>query len=244
MGDKYGEVFTQDLPQQPPLYIVSSHRLTHELCDQKRFHKVLHPSLESIREFAGNGLFTSYHDEPEWGQAHRILMPAFNPAALAQMYEGMADVAEQLMLKWSRTRDDEAVDIPGDCTRLTLDTIALCSFSYRFNSFYSEKLHPFVDAMVNGLKDSGKRSHMPDLVNKLNVPGSRRYFRDIATMNETVDSLIAERKAKPHDPGYEDVLDVMLNASDPQSGKSLSDENLRYQLITFLIAGHETTSGF
>ena len=243
MGDKYGEVFTQDLPQQPPLYIVSSHRLTHELCDQKRFHKVLHPSLESIREFAGNGLFTSYHDEPEWGQAHRILMPAFNPAALAQMYEGMADVAEQLMLKWSRTRDDEAVDIPGDCTRLTLDTIALCSFSYRFNSFYSEKLHPFVDAMVNGLKDSGKRSHMPDLVNKLNVPGSRRYFRDIATMNETVDSLIAERKAKPHDPGYEDVLDVMLNASDPQSGKSLSDENLRYQLITFLIAGHETTSG-
>ena len=243
LGDKYGEIFLHDLPQQPPLYIVSSHRLTHELCDQKRFHKAIHPSLEAIRNFAGNGLFTSYFDEPEWGNAHRILMPAFNPTALKGMYSGMTDIAEQLMLKWTRTRDDEPVDIPGDCTRLTLDTIALCSFSYRFNSFYSEELHPFVSAMVNGLKDSGKRSHLPGWMNTLNVRGTRRYWRDIKTMEETVDALIAERKDHPTPSGNKDVLDVMLNAKDPKTGEKLSDENLRYQLITFLIAGHETTSG-
>lgn len=243
LGDKYGEIFLHDLPGQPPLYIIGSHRLTHELCDQKRFHKAIHPSLEAIRTFAGNGLFTSYYDEPEWGQAHRILMPAFNPAALREMYEGMTDIAEQLMFKWARTRSDDPVDIPGDCTRLTLDTIALCSFSYRFNSFYSEKLHPFVAAMANGLKDSGKRSHMPDVLNKLNVPGTRRYDRDITTMKDTVDSLIAERKENPRTTENRDVLDVMLEAKDPKTGAKLSDENLRYQLITFLIAGHETTSG-
>ena len=243
LGNKFGEIYRHVLPGQDPLYVVSSHRLVDELCDQKRFHKALHPSLTAIRTFAGNGLFTSEHDDPEWARAHRILMPAFNPLALEAMFNDMTDIADQLMLKWSRTRDDEPVDIPGDCTRLTLDTIALCSFSFRFNSFYKEELHPFVNAMVNGLKDSGSRSHMPDLINTLNVKGTRRFQRDCRTMEETVDALIAERKENPSPQGEEDVLDVMLNATDPETGEKLSDENLRYQLITFLIAGHETTSG-
>ena len=61
-------------------------------------------------------------------------------------------------------------------------------------------------------------------------------------MENTVDELISERRRNPSAEGDEDVLDVMMNAEDPSTGEKLSDENLRYQLITFLIAGHETTS--
>ncbi len=43
-------------------------------------------------------------------------------------------------------------------TRLTLDTIALCGFGYRFNSFYAEQMHPFVDAMVRSLAEAGARA--------------------------------------------------------------------------------------
>lgn len=78
---------------------------------------------------------------------------------------------------------------------------------------------------------------------KLDVLGERQFQTDIKTMNETVDALIAERREHPSPKGEEDVLDVMLSATDPETGQGLSDENLRYQLVTFLIAGHETTSG-
>ena len=54
----------------------------------------------------------------------------------------MLDLAEQLMDKWSRVNPDDDVDVPADMTRLTLDTIALCGFGYRFNSFYRDTEHP------------------------------------------------------------------------------------------------------
>ena len=63
----------------------------------------------------------------------------------------MIDIAEQLCLKWERLNPDEPIDVTADMTRLTLDTIALCGFSYRFNSFYRDTEHPFVAAMMRAL---------------------------------------------------------------------------------------------
>lgn len=243
LGNKYGEIYVQQIPGRAPLYIVGSYRIVDELSDEEKFKKVVHPAISAVRDFAGNGLFTAEQEDPEWDKAHRILMPAFNPVALKSMYDGMVDIADQLMLKWSRTRSDADVDVTSEFTRLTLDTIALCSFSFRFNSFYSEELHPFVDAMVDGLAESGKRAHALELQKKLNVLGERRFQKDIKTMEETVDFLIAERRANPSPEGEEDILDVMLSAKDPSTGEGLDDQNLRFQLVTFLIAGHETTSG-
>ncbi|MCY8174102.1 bifunctional cytochrome P450/NADPH--P450 reductase CypB, partial [Bacillus inaquosorum] len=61
-------------------------------------------------------------------------------------------------------------------------------------------------------------------------------------MKSLVDRMIAERKENP-DENIKDLLSLMLYAKDPVTGETLDDENIRYQIITFLIAGHETTSG-
>lgn len=243
LGRKYGEIYLQQIPGKPPLYIISSHRLVDELFDETRFKKVIHPAIAHVEPFAGNGLFTAETDDPEWEKGHRILMPAFSPMALKGMYEGMADVAEQLLLKWTRTRDDEVIDVTEDFTRLTLDTIALCSFSYRFNSFYSEGMHPFVSAMVGGLYESGRRAHAIDIQKKMMVYSQHKFDQYISTMHDTVDKLIEQRKRHPHSKSEWDILDIMLTAQDPVTGEKLSDKNVRFQLVNFLIAGHETTSG-
>ena len=243
LAEKHGRFYRQVIPGTTPFYVVSSFALVDELSDESRFHKLVHPALQVIRNFAGNGLFTSEFDDPDWGKAHRILMPAFNPLALRSMYGQMTDIADQLMLKWSRSSSDAAIDVASDFTRLTLDTIALCSFSYRFNSFYTEGFHPFVNAMARGLHHAGRKAHALEIQKKLDFFGEHRFQGDIETMEKTVDELISERRRNPSPKGDEDVLDVMMNAEDPSTGEKLSDENLRYQLITFLIAGHETTSG-
>ncbi len=63
-------------------------------------------------------------------------------------------------------------------------------------------------------------------------------------MNEIVDELIRERRAAKADASSKrDLLGLMLEGKDPRTGEPLDDLNIRYQIVTFLIAGHETTSG-
>src|ERR671927_433521 len=105
---------------------VSSQELVNEICDEKRFGKVLGVSLRQVRDFIGDGLFTAETEEPNWQKAHRILMPAFGPKALTKMFAGMDDILEQLLLKWERLGPTARIDVADNATRLTLDTIALC----------------------------------------------------------------------------------------------------------------------
>ncbi len=128
-------------------------------------------------------------------------------------------------------------------TRLTLDTIALCAFDYRFNSFYQNEMHPFVAAMVDALDEAGQRGRRPNMLSNLMVVTKRKYEADQVVLAKVADQLIAERRQDPRGLEKHDLLNVMLNGVDTVSGEKLSDENIRFQLVTFLIAGHETTSG-
>jgi len=78
-------------------------------------------------------------------------MPAFSTSAVRGMYDDMMDIATQLTAKWERFGPKHVIDPAEDFTRLTFDTIALCSMSYRLNSFYRESSHPFIQAMVDFL---------------------------------------------------------------------------------------------
>ncbi|CAI3796964.1 bifunctional cytochrome P450/NADPH--P450 reductase [Pseudarthrobacter sp. MM222] len=222
---------------------ISSQQLVNEVCDESRFGKVLGRALREVRDFTGDGLFTAETQEPNWQKAHRILMPAFGPAALKRMFSGMDDIAEQLLLKWERLGPAVRIDVPDTTTRLTLDTIALCSFSYRFNSLYREEMHPFVGAMVRVLVESGQRGRRLPVQNKIMLRRRHQLEEDNALMFEVADQMISDRRRNPSPPGSEDILDTMLNAADPLTGERLPEDNVRYQMVTFLVAGHETTSG-
>ena len=67
-------------------------------------------------------------------------------------HPSMVDIAEQLVKKWERLNADEEIDVVHDMTALTLDTIGLCGFDYRFNSFYRRDYHPFVESLVRSLE--------------------------------------------------------------------------------------------
>ncbi len=126
--------------------------LVDDACDEDRFDKLISTPLRKVRAFTGDGLFTAWTFEPNWHKAHAILLPNFGLKAMQGYMPQMVNVAEQLVAKWSRLNPEDAIDVPEDMTRLTLDTIGLCGFDYRFNSFYRDELHPFVQAMVRALQ--------------------------------------------------------------------------------------------
>src|SRR5215475_2087383 len=155
--------------------ILGSQELVNEVCDESRFSKKVHRPLEVIRDFARDGLFTAYNDEPNWAKAHRLLMPAFGPIGIRSMLDKMEDIADQMLLRWERFGRDAVIDIADNMTRLTLDTIALCAFDYRFNSFYQNEMHPFVAAMVGALEEAGARGRRPKVASRLMLHAKRRY---------------------------------------------------------------------
>ena len=224
-------------------YVASSRELVDELCDEKRFTKRVGAALQEIRPVAGNGLFTADGKDPSWGKAHRILVPAFGPIAIRGMFDRMIDIADQMFTRWERFGPNAVVDVADNMTRLTLDTIALCAFDYRFNSFYQDQMHPFVAAMVGALKEAGDRSRRPKVMNSLMLARARDFEANRNLMHSVARELIAERRRDPRGNEKNDLLNLMLNGVDPVSGEKLDDENIIYQMITFLIAGHETTSG-
>lgn len=143
-----------------------------------------------------------------------------------------------------RARYGDGVSIPvtDDFTRLTLDTIALCAMDFRFNSFYKDgELHPFVQSMGNALTECERQSQRPDVINAMRGQAQKELQRDNKIIHVTSMEIIKRRRERPIDAL--DLLNSLLHGRHPKTGKGLSDDNIVANMITFLIAGHETTSG-
>lgn len=242
MADEYGPIFKMEFFGGFSTIVLSGHEWVAEVCNDAKFDKSLAGGLHFVRAFAGDGLFTGKTQEPNWQKAHNILVPSFSQQAMKGYHSMMVDIALQLVQKWARQNPNEEIDVPDNMTRLTLDTIGLCGFNYRFNSFYQREHNPFIISMVNSLDEAMHQSIRLPIQNKLAISKKRQFEADIKSMFSLVDELIAERREQG-DQGETDLLARMLTAKDPQTGEQLDDENIRFQIITFLIAGHETTSG-
>ncbi|EKM58057.1 uncharacterized protein PHACADRAFT_139651 [Phanerochaete carnosa HHB-10118-sp] len=223
------------------MFVVSTAKLMNDVSDDKKFFKNINGPLFLVRNAVGDGLFTAYNEEPNWSLAHRLLMPAFGTASIRGMFPDMVDIASQLVLKWDRFGPKHRIDPAEDFTRLTFDTIALCAMSYRLNSFYRESSHSFIQSMGDFLVECNLRANRPGLLTSVMMQTNAKYDSDIKTLTGLADEIIAERRRNPTDK--KDLLNIMLYSKDPKTGEMLSDLNIRNNLLTFLIAGHETTSG-
>jgi cytochrome P450 / NADPH-cytochrome P450 reductase len=242
LAKELGPIFWLDM-MGAPIVIVSGHDLVEELSDEKRFDKAVRGPLRRVRAIAGDGLFTADTTEPNWGKAHNILLQPFGNRAMQSYHPSMVDIADQLVKKWERLNADEEIDVVHDMTALTLDTIGLCGFDYRFNSFYRRDYHPFVESLVRSLETIMMIRGLP-MENLWMQKRRRGLAGDVAFMNKMVDEIVAERR-KNTDAAADkkDMLGAMMTGVDRATGEQLDDVNIRYQINTFLIAGHETTSG-
>ncbi|KAF2468655.1 cytochrome P450 [Lindgomyces ingoldianus] len=241
LSDIYGSIWKFQLGGAARV-VVASQALMNEITDETRFSKIVSASLKEVRNGAHDGLFTAYGtEEKDWGIAHRILLPVFGPLTIRAMFDEMHDIASQLVMKWARHGPDHIIQVTDDFTRLTLDTIALCAMDYRFNSYYSEEVHPFIQAMADFLKASGDRARRGAIAQMFYRQESQKYWENIELLRKTSQEVIKTRKEHPSDK--RDLLNAMLNGVDPKTGEKMTDDSVIDNMITFLIAGHETTSG-
>lgn len=168
-------------------------------------------------------------------------MKAFGPLSIRNMFDEMHEVASQMALKWARQGPHEPLDVSGDTTRLALDTVALCSMGFRFNSYYRQDLHPFIRAMNEVLDEAGRRANrfMPSVFYHSH---NKKFRENIKLLRTTAREVLDARKTEQGPNKRKDLLTAMLDGVDPKTGKKMTDESIIDNLITFLVAGHETTA--
>jgi cytochrome P450/NADPH-cytochrome P450 reductase len=147
----------------------------------------------------------------------------------------MNDIACQLALKWARLGPDQTISATNDFTRLTLDTIALCTMDYRFNSFYQEGMHPFVAAMTRVLRAGSEANQLSGILKGMLPSHAAALQKDKDLQKQIAMEIVQKRR----DSGIErkDLLNAMIYNKDPKTGQGMSDALIAANMQTFLIAG-------
>lgn len=227
------------------MVVVSGPDLYAELGDEKRFGKHVGFGIAAAREFLDDALFSAYTDEPNWSRAHNILMPAFTLPAMKKYHDTMLDTVRELLAHWDRRLQSGPVDVHTDTSKLTLETIARIGFGYHFDPFTRGEPDPYAAAVMRTFAYVGRSAYripVDWLERIVHHRANTQMDADVAYIRRVVDEVIAARRASP-EPAPDDLLALMLTTADPATGEYLDDANVRNQVITFLNAGHETTSG-
>ncbi|WP_244467469.1 cytochrome P450 [Nocardia vulneris] len=226
--------------------IVSGARLAAECCDETSWARCLAGPVKMLRDVVPEGLFTARTSNPLWGQARRILTPGFSQAAMRVYHDAMTSVADDLIAHWS-TAADGKVDVHEAMTAATLEVIGRAGFSRRLGllgpgDVDGSESRQFAQAFAEILSwFSGQANDLPLVGTVRTLARARRIRAQIAAIRGYVDAVVADRK-KHDDDEVHDLLGLMLTTSDPETGELLPASNVSEQVLTFLVAGHETTA--
>jgi cytochrome P450 len=219
------------------LHLFSHPDLADEILIQQsdRFVKVYDPRKPvGLALVLGNGLVTSSGEV--WKRHRRIIQPVFHRSRMAAMADRMAQAGEQRIAGWAN-HVGESVDIAAEMMLLALEVISQTMFT----TSVAQHTDQISRALRVSLKYAFDSFHNPLHPPRWLPTARNREFRQVmAFMDGLMYGLIAERRRNGASHG--DLLDLLLQAQDEETGSGLSDQELRDEALTIFAAGHETTA--
>jgi hypothetical protein len=237
LRQRYGKRFTVRIPFQPPFVMLSDPDDIRELF--KASPEAVHPGegARVLEPTVGSNSVILLDEAPHMEQ-RKLLLPAFHGERMQRLGGLMAELADREVGSWPR---DQAIKLHPRLQRLTLEIILRAVFGLE----QGQRLDDLRDALTGVLAFAeSPLSVMPALTQRIGplMPSMRRF----AELGERADRLIfevvEERRAAAGSDGHgEDVL-AMLLAAEHEDGSPMSDREIRDELMTALVAGHETTA--
>ena len=213
-------------------YLVKDPELIKEVLVTRQHDFSKSRGLEWAKLFLGEGLLTS---EGEFHtRQRRLAQPAFHRQRIGAYADDMVRRTVDARERWSA---GQVLDVDGEMMRLTLAVVSSTLFGTDVAASADEVREDL--AAIIGLFP---RFSLPffGLIQKLPIPSNARFNRAVARLDALVYGIIAQRQRDPLDRG--DLLSMLLLARDEEGGGRMSERQLRDEVITLLLAGHETTS--
>ncbi len=193
-------------------------------------------TLGVLRPLAGNGLFLS--EGEFWLRQRRLMQPTFNHRHVAVFGEMMVEATGGLLLRWDNpAAAGRPIDMLREMSRLTLDIVSHALFS----THVGDEGGAVGRAVTTLVEDIGYRFKVP-FYPPPSVPTPRNLRRRAAqgALDRTVYGIIEARRRG--ETAGDDLLGLLMSVRDEETGEGMSDKQLRDEIITLFIAGHETTA--
>jgi len=197
----------------------------------EKFHKAQFIK-RAFRPFAGNGLLTS--DGALWRQQRKLIQPAFHHKQLATYGDVMVAHSLRMVDAW---RDGEVREIGSEMTQLTMRIVVKSLFGSEMSG-EAGGIGPLIAAVLDASNQRiSSAVQIPDWVP---TRRNRRERRSLAQLDRLLQDMIHTRRRSNSDGA--DLLSALLSAVDADDGTRMSDRQLRDEMMTLFLAGHETTA--
>jgi cytochrome P450 len=234
---RHGDVVFFNNFMGPTYLLAHPDHAQHVLVDNARNFPVVEKSTTGVM---GNGLFTSSGDF--WRRQRRMVQPAFHRSRLSKMVQGMVTGTEAFAERWEQAaRTGEPVELMEQMRTLVSSLLGISIFSpdvlqgqtalRACAAFISQSAH---DAPYESLWWLMMRRLL-----KAPRAGREQWLATVAEMNAAIYGFISERRKDA--TGRDDILTMLLEARDSQ-GEAMTDKEVRDEVVTLLIGGHESTS--
>jgi cytochrome P450 len=220
-----------------PLYMVNHpDGIRHILVDNKRNYSKDTPVFGLLKGLLGNGLLLS--EGEFWLRQRRLMQPMFHRERIAGFGQTMTATAEKVLESWRPfAAEGQALDISREMMRLTLDIACRSLFSMDILGEASA-IAGAVDIVLEDFTFRFDHPFYPP--GQVPTARNRRYHQAVSILDRIVYDMIAQRRRG--NGQFNDLLSLLMEARDEDTGEGMTDKQMRDELVTLLIAGHETTA--
>jgi cytochrome P450 len=216
----------------PPVVVVTSPRGGHDMLSPSAAVMERVSAHAEMRALLGDNLFDVPHDE--WLPMRRALQPLFTKKHVATFAGHMAEAAETTVGRWS---EDVVIDLDAQCRKLTLRALGRSVLGVDLD----ERAEHIAGSLNTALAYIADRSGSPVRAPRwLPTPARHRARRAAGVLRELTEEILEECRRDPTRDAP--LVRGLMEASDPDTGQRLSDNEIRDQLIIFMVAGHDTTA--
>ena len=223
------------------LYVASSPELAEDiLVKQKAVYLKIGVHARKpigLQLLFGNGLFTN-RDPESWLIQRRLMQPMYHLQSIATMSDKMVMAGQRLLRRWQEDYEPgDGVDVSQEMMQVTLDIISQTMFS----TDVLEQTTVIGQAVSVGIAFIFRRMHNPlSLPLMLPTPSNLSFKRARQVLDRVVYAIIDARLQTGEQ--HHDLLDMLISARDADTGQGMSREQLRDEVVTIFLAGHETTA--
>ncbi|MBP6732044.1 MAG: cytochrome P450 [Chitinophagales bacterium] len=200
-------------------------------------HVFLNPDIyvkgrdaKTLRFLLGNGLVTS--EGEFWLKQRRLIQPLFHKQRLQSFVQKIADSTRLMLNKWE-AYDGKVTDVHNEMTGVTLDIVSQTLMSTEVKGDFKN----ISDALLIIMEGMMKIIKVPFW---LPTPGNLRMKRNRSLLDDTIFKIIDDRRKNKE--GYDDLLTMLMEVEDADTAERMTNKQLRDELITIFLAGHETTA--
>jgi cytochrome P450 len=237
MRDSYGPVVQFPIPSPPTYLVTDPDAVRRVLVTNARAYGKRTLQYTTLSLVTGEGLLTA--DTEVWRTQRPVIQPAFHRASLDLVAGHVRTAVDRLVSRWDRL-EGTVVDVDEAMMRLALEVVG----SALFGADLSGDAERLTSATLDALDVVVKKARWP-LPVPVAVPTPTNVVlrRAVGRLDAAVEAMLAERARRPLGPDEppRDMLDLLL-AVHRDDGSALSRQQVRDQVVTFIVAGHETVA--